>query len=57
MNQNEQHPQHSNVTSDDNDKYMNGAAVIDETGKETPITEEMIQAALNDILKACQPEK
>lgn len=31
---------------------MHGAAIIDEKGKETPITEEMIQKALKKILQA-----
>lgn len=29
--------------------YFNGAAVIDKTGKETPITEKMIQDALDKL--------
>lgn len=30
---------------------FNGAAVIDESGRESPITEEMVQAALNKYLR------
>ena len=42
-------------SQNNNDKdYMHGAAVIDKNGKETPITEEMIQKALKNILKASQ---
>ena len=46
-------------TTDSQDKnnnkdYMHGAAVIDKNGKETPITEDMIQQALKSILKASQ---
>lgn len=37
-----------------NQDVMHGAAIIDEKGKETPITEEMIQKALKKILQASQ---
>ena len=41
--------------ADKNNKdIMHGAAIIDEKGKETPITEEMIQHALKKILQASQ---
>lgn len=43
----------STQTQSDPD-YLHGAAVIDAKGKETPITEDMIQQALKNILKACQ---
>ena len=52
MKQDNNHSQKMNTQSDA--EYMHGAAVIDDQGKETPITEEMIQQALNNILKACQ---
>ncbi|GAA6133724.1 hypothetical protein NBRC116188_05130 [Oceaniserpentilla sp. 4NH20-0058] len=32
--------------------YLHGAALVDSKGKETPITEEMIQKALEEILQA-----
>lgn len=34
--------------------YLHGAAIIDEKGKETPITEEMIQKALQKILQVAK---
>lgn len=34
--------------------HLHGAAIIDAKGKETPITEEMIQKALKQILKAAK---
>ncbi len=37
-----------------NEDPMHGAAVINAKGEETPITEDMIQQALKNILKACQ---
>jgi hypothetical protein len=33
---------------------MHGAAIIDEKGKETPITDEMVEKALKRILQAAQ---
>ena len=33
---------------------MHGAALVDAKGKETPITEDMVQQALNNIIKSCQ---
>ncbi len=33
---------------------MHGAAIIDNKGKETPITDDMVKQALNSILKTCQ---
>jgi hypothetical protein len=33
---------------------MQGAAIIDEKGKETPITDEMVEKALKRILQAAQ---
>ncbi len=39
------------VTTD----YFHGAAIIDDRGNETKITEEMIQDSLKAILKACNP--
>jgi len=46
---------HSHKTNtQDSNEHMHGAAVIDDKGNETPITEEMIQQALKNILKACQ---
>ena len=48
-------PRTTDSQNNNNDKdYMHGAAVIDKDGKETPITEEMIQKALKNILKASQ---
>jgi len=38
----------------ENKDFMHGAAIIDDKGKETPITEEMIQKALKKILQAAQ---
>jgi hypothetical protein len=43
-----------NENNNNNQDYMHGAAVVDKNGKETPITEEMIQKALKNILKASQ---
>ncbi|NVK39017.1 MAG: hypothetical protein HWE18_13910 [Gammaproteobacteria bacterium] len=40
------------TTQNKNNDYMHGAAIIDDKGKETPITEEMIQKAIKNILKA-----
>jgi len=34
--------------------HLHGAAIIDAQGKETPITEEMIQKALERIIKAAK---
>jgi len=33
---------------------MHGAALVDAKGKETPITEDMVQQALNNIIKGCK---
>jgi len=33
---------------------MHGAALVDAKGKETPITEDMVQQALNNIIKSCK---
>jgi hypothetical protein len=41
-------------TQKNNKDYMHGAAIVDKNGKETPITEDMIQKALKSILKASQ---
>ena len=37
-----------------NQNAMHGAAIVDAKGKETPITEDMVQQALNNILKSCK---
>ena len=37
-----------------NKDTMHGAAIIDEKGKETPITEDMVQKALKKILQAAK---
>jgi len=34
--------------------HLHGAAIVDDHGHETPITEEMIQKALQKILKAAK---
>ena len=54
MKQDNNHSQKSNTQ--DANEHMHGAAVIDDKGNETPITEEMIQQALKNILKACQQD-
>jgi hypothetical protein len=41
-------------TTDQSDDHMHGAAIIDDTGKETPITDDMIEKALQGILKTTQ---
>ncbi|EAT13646.1 hypothetical protein HF888_09425 [Bermanella marisrubri] len=43
---------HNNEKAHKDADYMHGAAVIDKNGKEHPITEEMIEKALKQILKA-----
>ena len=43
----------SSTQTDQNEDYMHGAAIIDDTGAETPITEDMIEQALSNIIKAC----
>ncbi|MFY0641445.1 MAG: hypothetical protein JXR16_10385 [Bermanella sp.] len=37
-----------------NKDFMHGAAIIDDKGRETPITEDMIQKALKKILQAAK---
>ena len=44
----------STQSTNDNRDHLHGAAIIDAKGKETPITEEMIQKALKQILKASE---
>lgn len=41
-------------SADTGKDHLHGAAIIDEKGKETPITEEMIQKALKKIIQATQ---
>ena len=41
-------------TTDQSEDRMHGAAIIDDQGKETPITEDMIEKALQNILKTAQ---
>ncbi len=45
----------SQVTKHKQD-YMHGAAMIDDKGKEVPITEDMIQQAVKNILETCQAQ-
>ncbi len=40
--------------NDQSDDRMHGAAIIDDKGQETPITDDMVQTALQSILKAAQ---
>lgn len=40
--------------SDQSNDHMHGAAIVDDKGQETPITEDMIQKALQKILKTAQ---
>lgn len=40
--------------TDQNSDRMHGAAIIDEKGQETPITNDMIEQALQKILKTAQ---
>ena len=44
----------SSQAGEQTEDHMHGAAIVDEQGKETPITEDMIQAALQNILQAAQ---
>jgi len=44
----------STQNTKDNQDHLHGAAIVDAKGKETPITEEMIQKALKQILKTSQ---
>jgi hypothetical protein len=46
-------PETSSTQTDQKEDYMHGAAIIDEKGSETPITEDMIEQALNNVIKAC----
>jgi hypothetical protein len=41
-------------TNDQSDEHMHGAAIIDDQGKETPITDDMIESVLQGILKTTQ---
>lgn len=40
------------ISANDEYAYFNEAMLIDENGKEIPITEEMIQQACNELLEA-----
>ena len=44
------HTQSANTNQD----HLHGAAIVDSKGKETPITEEMIQKALERIMEAAK---
>lgn len=46
-------PETSSTQTNQSEDYLHGAAIIDEKGDETPITEDMIQQALNNVIKAC----
>jgi len=41
--------------SEQKQEHLHGAALIDDTGHETPITEEMIQKSLKQLFKPSQP--
>jgi hypothetical protein len=41
-------------TNDHIENSMHGAAIVNDKGEETPITESMIETALQSILKAAQ---
>ncbi len=41
-------------TGQPNTDIFHGAALVDAKGKETPITEDMVQQSLSDIIKRCQ---
>lgn len=43
---------HNKSSANDDLAHLNGATIIDENGKEIPITEEMIQQACNELLEA-----
>jgi len=44
--------EHRTTSLEEDLSHLNGATIIDENGKEVPITEEMIQQACNDLLEA-----
>jgi hypothetical protein len=46
--------QASSQTNDHIEDSMHGAAVVNDKGEETPITESMIESALQSILKTAQ---
>jgi len=44
--------EHRTSSLEEDLSHLNGATIVDENGKEIPITDEMIQQACNDLLEA-----